>query len=171
MTRSAARRRAARSTVSPLRWGFWSFTLGAFLLITPFRVVGVVGNSMWPTLHDGQRVLVDLWYYRLTGLHHYDLVVIHHGDENWVKRLVALPGDRIALFSSPDGEVLGIQNLRPGQAPPPHSRLLTIPAEHLYILGDNMAISKDSRITGPLPLSELLGVVRTTTFGRTFPLP
>jgi signal peptidase I len=152
-------------------WGFRAFALGAFLLITPFRVVGVVGNSMWPTLHDGQRLMVDLWYYRLTGLHHYDLVVLRHDGETWVKRLVGLPGDRIALFDGPDGDIAAVQNLGPTEAPPPHSRPLTVPAEHLYVVGDNMPVSKDSRIVGPLPLSDLLGVVRTSTFGRTFPLP
>lgn len=171
MTTTAVRRGHARPATSPLQWGFRSLLVGAFLLITPFRVVRVVGNSMLPTLHDGQRVLVDLWYYRLTGLHHYDLVVLRRGEENWVKRLVGLPGDRLALFVGPDGDVVGVLNLQPGQAPPPSGRVITIPPDHLYVLGDNMAISKDSRVAGPLPFSELMGVVRTAAFSRTFPLP
>ena len=126
---------------------------------------------MLPTLHDSQRVLVDLGYYRLTGLHHFDLVVMHHGEENWVKRLVGLPGDRLALFTDLDGEIVGVQNLAPEERPPRRARVITIPSEHLYVLGDNLSVSKDSRVAGPLPLSELMGVVRTATFGRAFPLP
>src|SRR5262249_22073131 len=128
---------AIRPGVSPLRWGVRSLALGTFLLITPFRVGQVVGNSMWPTLRDGRRVLVDVWYYRLTGLHQGDLVVLRHGEENWVKRLVGLPGEQIALFYNVDGDIVGVQSLLPGHAPPPRTQVMTIPADRLYILGDN----------------------------------
>jgi signal peptidase I len=137
----------------------------------PFRAVRVVGNSMVPTLRAGQSVLVDRWYFRLTGLFRYDLVVVRHGRENWIKRLAGLPGDRLALVYGPEGTIDGVLNLSTGRIPPPGSRVITVPPGHLFVLGDNMAISMDSRITGPLPLTELIGVVRTPTMGRVFPLP
>jgi signal peptidase I len=164
-------RRNARSSFSPLRWGISMLALGSFLLITPFRVVRVVGNSMWPTLQNGQALLVDLGYYRLTGLRRGDVVVLRHGDENWVKRLVGLPGDRLALLYGTAGDIEGVIPLAPGKPPATRGSVITIPPEHLYVLGDNMEVSKDSRIVGPLPFSELLGVVRTTAFARSFPLP
>ena len=166
-----AARISARPAISHWRWSFWSFVLGACLLVMPFRAVRVVGSSMDPTLHDGQRVLVDRWYYRLTGLFRYDLVVVRHEGENWVKRLVGLPGDRLALVYGPEGTINGVLNLNSGLGPPPGARIITVPPEHLYVLGDNLAVSQDSRITGPLPLTELIGVVRTPTMGRVFPLP
>lgn len=140
-------------------------------MVLPFRGVRVVGNSMFPTLHDGQRVLVDRAYYRLTGLFRYDLVVLHHDGEYWVKRLVGLPGDRLALLYGQDGGVDGVMSLQSGLAPPPGARLLTIPPGCLYVLGDNLPVSKDSRSVGPISESELVGVVRTATMGRIFPLP
>src|SRR5436190_20464418 len=79
------------------RWGLWILLLGAALLLAPFRVVRVVGYSMLPTLRPGQALLVDKWYYRLTGMFRNDLVVMHHNGEFWIKRLVGLPGDHIAL--------------------------------------------------------------------------
>lgn len=157
--------------VSHWRWGFWSFVLGACLLVLPFRVVRVVGHSMEPTLHDGEWVLVDRWYYQRTGLFRYDLIVVQHDGENWVKRLVGLPGDRLALVYGPEGTLERVLNLNTRLTPPPGDRILTVPPGHLYLLGDNLAVSKDSRIVGPLPLSELLGVVRTPTMARVFPLP
>lgn len=153
------------------RWGFWSFMLGAVLIVAPFRRVQVVGHSMDPTLHNGEMVLVDRIYYRLTGLYRMDLVVMHHDGEDWVKRLVGLPGDRIALVYGPDGTIDGVLNLHSGLQPPSRARIITIPPDRLFILGDNMAVSKDSRITGPLPVSELLGVVRTPLMVRAFPAP
>jgi signal peptidase I len=160
---------AASSTHRPVshwRWGFWIFLLGAVLLLSPFRVVRVVGLSMVPTLRPGQALLVDRWYYRLTGVFRNDLVVMRHGDEFWIKRLVGLPGDRIALVYGPDGMIDGVLNLHSGLRPPPGAQFITVPPGRLFILGDNMSISQDSRVAGPLPMTDLLGIVRTTTLGR-----
>jgi signal peptidase I len=152
--------------VSHWRWGFWILLLGAVLIMAPFRVVRVVGYSMVPTLRPGQSLLVDKLYFRLTGMYRNDLVVMHHNGEMWIKRLVGLPGDRIALVYGPDGTIDGVLNLSSRLAPPPGARIVTVPPGHLFILGDNMSISQDSRVTGPLPVSELVGIVRTTRLGR-----
>lgn len=164
---------SSRAVTSHWRWALWSLVLGVCLLVLPFRVVGVVGHSMEPTLHDGQRVLVDRAYYRLTGLFRYDLVVLRRGDENWIKRLIGLPGDRLALVADPDGTIKRVLNLTLNPAAPLPSgiRIILVPSGYLYIVGDNMAVSKDSRMVGPLPAAELLGVVRTPTMARVFPLP
>lgn len=156
----------ASGGISHWRWGFWLLLLGAVFILAPFRVVRVVGYSMQPTLRPGQALLVDKLYYRLTGIFRNDLVVMRHDGETWIKRLVGLPGDRIALVYGPDGTIDGVLNLRSGLQQPPRSQVVTVPAGHLFILGDNMAISQDSRVAGPLPISSLIGIVRTTTMGR-----
>jgi signal peptidase I len=153
------------------RWGLWTLLLGVALLLAPFRVVRVIGYSMLPTLRPGQALLVDKMYYRLTGMFRNDLVVMHHNGEFWIKRLVGLPGDRIALVYGPAGTIDGVLNLHSGLRPPAGARFVTVPLGRLFILGDNMAISQDSRIAGPLPVSELVGIVRTTTMGRFWPPP
>src|SRR5688572_12455471 len=129
--------------LSHWRWGFWLLLLGAVVILAPFRVVRVVGYSMVPTLRPGQSLLVDKLYYRLTGMYRNDLVVMRHNGEMWIKRLVGLPGDRIALVYGPDGSIDGVLNLRSGLPQPPRSQVVTVPAGHLFILGDNMAISQD----------------------------
>jgi signal peptidase I len=164
-------RSVRRPAVSHWRWGFWSFVLGAVIMGLPFRGVSVIGNSMFPTLQDGQRVLVDRAYYRLTGLFRNDIVVLQHDGETWVKRLIGLPGDRLALLYGTEGEIESVVNLQNGSAPPPGSRIITVPPNYLYVLGDNPPVSHDSRSVGPLPLTDLIGVVRTRTLGRVFPLP
>jgi signal peptidase I len=157
--------------MSPWRWGFWGMALGAALIVAPFRVVRVVGRSMVPTLQNGQALLVDRLYYRVTGLFRMDLVVLRHGGEVWVKRIVGLPGDRLALVYRPDQTIGAVLNLASGRRPPAGARIVTIPANRIFVLGDNMGIAADSRVTGPLPLSDLLGVVRTRGMGRYFPPP
>jgi signal peptidase I len=161
----------AAPRVSHWRWGFWILLLGAALILSPFRVVRVVGDSMLPTLQPGQALLVDRFYYRMTGMFRNDVVVMDHDGERWIKRLVGLPGDQIALVYGSDGDIEGVLNLHSGLQPPPGARIVTLRPGHLFILGDNMAISKDSRSAGPLPISELLGIVRTTRLGRFWPPP
>jgi signal peptidase I len=163
--------RSRPTGMSHWRWGFWVLTVGAVLMVAPFRRVKVVGHSMMPTLHAGQSVLVDRLYWRVTGLYRMDLVVLRHNGEHWVKRLVGLPGDRIALVYGPEGTIVGVLNLHSRLPVPPGARIVTIDPGHLFVIGDNMASSQDSRTAGPLPLTELLGVVRTPTMGRSFPPP
>ena len=166
-----ARDPVSRPAISHWRWGFWTLALGAALIVAPFRVVKVVGHSMEPTLKPAQSVLVDRFWYRVTGLHRMDLIVLHHDNEDWVKRLVGLPGDQIALVYGPEGTIDGVVRVRAGVQPPPGARLITVPPAHLFVIGDNMAISQDSRTAGPLPMTELMGVVRTVTMARYFPPP
>jgi signal peptidase I len=153
------------------RWGLWLLLLGAVLILSPFRVVRVVGQSMLPTLQPGQALLVDQRYFRLTGMFRNDLVVIHHNGETWIKRLVGLSGDQIALAYGPDGSIDRVLNLHSGLTPPPDAQIITVPPQHLWVLGDNMPVSQDSRIAGPIPLSDLVGIVRTITMGRYFAPP
>ena len=48
---------------------------------------------------------------------------------------------------------------RAGAAHDPAAAPLDVPAEHVFLLGDNSATSSDSRSRGPLPLSGLRGRV------------
>jgi len=45
--------------VHPLRMGFWSLILGVLFIVVPFKRVVISGNSMFPTLKNGESYLVD----------------------------------------------------------------------------------------------------------------
>ena len=47
--------------VSPFRVAFWCLLVGAVLLIAPFHRVVISGNSMSPTLKNGENYLADRW--------------------------------------------------------------------------------------------------------------
>ena len=69
--------------VHPLRVGFWSLLLGAALIVLPFKRVVIDGNSMFPTLKNGETYLVDRLYWRITGLQRDDIVVFREGKDEY----------------------------------------------------------------------------------------
>ncbi|MBB5873661.1 signal peptidase I [Allocatelliglobosispora scoriae] len=110
-------------------------------------LVTVDGLSMEPTLLHGQRVLV--WRTRRRLVRVGRLAVLAPPESAarrrplLVKRLVALPGEPV-----PD-EFAAAPGLLDGR----------VPADGLFVVGDNRAGSSDSRDLGPFPLAGLVGVV------------
>jgi len=84
-----------------------------------------------------------------------------HGSKAFIKRVVGLPGDRIAVR---DGHV--VRNGRQADEPfiaacggGPECTLdeITIPAGEYFLMGDNRGDSDDSRYWGPVPRSQIIG--------------
>jgi signal peptidase I len=128
--------------------------LAAVALRTEFTLVTVTGDSMWPTLMPGDRVLVRRA--RLARVRRGQVVVVEapgaHGyrparrrgpaDREWmIKRVAAVPGDP-----------------RPRDILPAATDPL-VPPGKLAVLGDNPAWSHDSRHVGYIPGDRLLGIV------------
>ena len=135
------------------------------ILIHVFLIqVSVVrGNSMEPALHDGDRLVVDRVTHNLGGVERGDVVVLRYPrnpDIDFVKRVVALPGDLVAMrggvlfvngtVSDDYGCIPDRENLREHRVPP----------GMFFVLGDNRPISCDSREFGLVPEDLLKGKVR-----------
>jgi signal peptidase I len=124
----------------------------------------VSGTSMAPTLGPGQRIAVaPLLRPPVRG----DLVVLRRPrstaspDLEVVKRVVGLPGERVALRGGRlevDGRAVPEPYLGGGPAAGELEVALG-PAEYL-VLGDHRAASTDGRDFGPVPADALLGQVR-----------
>lgn len=133
------------------RVGTWLVVLAGVWALVGFlnrALRDVTGPSMLPTLRPGDRILVLPVPPRL--LRRGDVVVVRdprRPDRETVKRVAGLPGQRI----------------RPPPAPPtrPTTRdaVIDVPEGHLLVLGDNPALSTDSRAFGPVPTSHLVGRV------------
>jgi signal peptidase I len=156
-------------------------------IVKPYQIPS---ESMEPTLDVGQRVLVNRFIYHLKDPKIGDVVVFHppagadagqvcgarhpetqpcpaptaeRSDQNFIKRIVAGPGDTLAVkeghpvlngviqkdepFINPCGAGSGCE--MPKQ--------ITIPPDHYFMMGDNRGASDDSRYWGPVPREWLIG--------------
>lgn len=128
------------------------------------QVSVVRGHSMEPSLHDGDRLVVDRVSYSVVDVHRGDVVVLRYPRNpavDFVKRVVGLPGDRIAMC---DGALLvnGEVQHQHWDCIPDHENLpeLVVPAGSFFVLGDNRPISCDSREFGLVAQELLKGRVR-----------
>jgi signal peptidase I len=62
---------------------------------TYYRGFYISSEAMEPTLQVGDRFLADMR--DIDPVRRGDLVIVRVGDEEWIKRVAAIPGDRIAL--------------------------------------------------------------------------
>lgn len=67
-------------------------TLIRTYIVTP---VVVVGDSMNPTLKEGQILLLNKYEYKFNEIERYDIVVIKRNKEELIKRIIGLPGEYI----------------------------------------------------------------------------
>lgn len=143
------------------------------LLFTFFvRLVDVDGSSMHPTLEDGDRMAVsDLFYAPAEG----DIVVIRtaaFGGAPLVKRVIATGGQTVDIdFDTGVVWVDGRALDEPYVAEPTRERLdftgpVTVPADCVFVMGDNRNASNDSRDArvGCVDEREIIGRVLCTLF-------
>jgi signal peptidase I len=156
-------------------------------LVKPYRIPS---ESMVPTLVEGQRVLVNRIGERFGDPDVGDVVVFHppagadrgnqcgggeppdgqvcsrptpeRSDVNFIKRVVAGPGDRLMIEQGQvilNGERQEEPYARPcgGSEGCDFPQEVTIPAGHYFMMGDNRGSSDDSRFWGPVPVDWIIG--------------
>ncbi len=141
-----------------------SFAL-VFGFVRPFvmEAFWIPSGSMIPTLQINDRVLVNKFIYRFTEPSRGDIVVFESVDDpdtDLIKRVVGLPGDRVAVRS---GRL--VVNGEPQKEPFTNKKFpdtsffaaTTVPKNHVFVMGDNRANSQDSRVFGPLPKKNIEG--------------
>src|SRR5437667_11514057 len=77
-----------------------SLVISAFVIIFLYQPVKVEGTSMMPGLEDQERIFVNKFVYRLEPIARGDVVVFRYPrdlSKSYIKRVVALPGDRIRI--------------------------------------------------------------------------
>jgi signal peptidase I len=147
-------------------------------VVNPYRIPS---SSMEPTLHcaapepgceagASDRVLANRFIYRFRDPGRGDIVVFRTPEKavercgaggTFVKRLVGLPGDRIALQRGVlriNGEPVEESYVN-GGPPGPDFAQRTMGPDEYFMMGDNRAQSCDSREWGPVTRADLIGPV------------
>jgi signal peptidase I len=123
-------------------------------------------ESMSPTLQQGDFFITNAWRYRNSIPSIGDIVVYERPDKpgiKYVKRVVALPGDRIEGHDSiifRNGTRVSEPYLHAPRDYAPYGRDFpptTLDSRSVFLLGDFRDNSLDSRSTGPVPLVHLSG--------------
>ncbi len=126
----------------------------SFVFMFLFRTVGVVGNSMLPTLHNGDRIVLTAFNYTPE---HGDIVVTCQPSRNpaiedtLVKRVIALGGQKVDIdFNAGIVYVDGVALDEPYINDLTRDREdfygpVTVPEGYVFVMGDNRNASTDSR--------------------------
>lgn len=156
----------------------------------------IPSESMVPTLEIGDRVLANKFIYSFEEPERGEIVVFQSVEggrlppdrnpllrlvdrlrgermppprEDLIKRIVGVPGDEIVVK---EGTLL--VNGEPQREPYVNGRMpdlstsrpITVPEDHVFVMGDNRANSRDSRVFGPVPYRNIEG----QAFVRFWPL-
>lgn len=174
-------RKRMRSTIE------WLAVIGGALLVALLvrtffiQAFWIPSDSMEPTLHEGDRVLVNKLSYKLHDVHRGDIIVFKRPEraqsdtpeddiEDLIKRVIGLPGDTIETV---DGVIYINDKPLPEPYLPPNTRSdqppvtrQEIPDGQYFVMGDNRSNSQDSRWFGPIDEDLIVG----RAFVRIYPL-
>lgn len=128
------------------------------LVVQNYRIEG---PCMQPSLWEGQFLVVNRLAYRSGEIQRGDIVVFEHPtapQRSLIKRVIGLPGERLEIVSGQvwiNGQPIEEPYVRePGLYSQP---AIAIPADHIFVMGDNRDNSNDSRRWGPVPMRNLVG--------------
>ena len=113
-----------------------------------FKMAEVKGESMLPTLVNGQKVLTCHAYWLVGSIKINDIIVLKEekSNEYFIKRVLGLPGDSIPWSMAP-------------RTWPLDNGKYVVPSGRIYVVGDNILHSDDSRKFGAFLQSNILGKV------------
>lgn len=137
-----------------------SLLLNLFTFIMP--VVKYYGDSMSPTLNDGQILIVN----KMAEVERGDIIAFYYNNKVIVRRVVAMGNSTVSI------DVFGTVSVNGSEVSEPYVKNKTlgqsnvsfpydVPANSYFVLGDNRDVAMDSRLSeiGVVTKDRLLGKV------------
>lgn len=131
-----------------------------FLIDTVVARVRVENISMEPTLMPGEFLLVNKITYRVSPPQRGDIIVFHYPlnpSEDYIKRIIGLAGDRVVV----QNQQVRVNDVLVKEAyisaEPIYEGTWDVPANSLFVLGDNRNQSSDSHSWGFVPIANVVG--------------
>jgi signal peptidase I len=133
-----------------------------------YQPVVVQGKSMQPTFRDGQLVWMDRQHYRFHRVREDDIVIFRRDREFYIKRVYATAGKTVKVLRSDDGAASLLETL----GSPSQIRTILrvcprlgsvdavrVPPKCVFVVGDNVNNSLDSRDFGPISARDIVGYI------------
>ncbi|WP_050182607.1 signal peptidase I [Domibacillus robiginosus] len=151
-----------------------AFAIAGVIRTFVFSPIIVDGQSMMPTLQNEDKMILNKLDYKFKEPERFDIIVFHATeDEDYIKRIIGLPGDRIeykddTLYVNGKAyEEPYLDQYKQGLSSIPLTRSFkledtpvgseTVPEGYLFVMGDNRRNSKDSRLIGAVPIDQVVG--------------
>ena len=115
---------------------FFLILIGVFSLVN-YKIIKVTGNSMFPTLKNGSFAIADLYLHKFFTIQKGDLLLFKMDNKEVVKKIVGFPNEEIEI----------------------ESKKIKLNNNEIYIIGENLKESIDSREYGPVNKNQILGKV------------
>lgn len=128
-------------------------------IVTPIKVNG---ESMYPTLEEGDIMILNKTAYYFNKPERFDIVVVNMPNEYLIKRVIGLPGEHIEYIDNTlyvDGKKVE-ENFKHGKTDDFNIEELgskRVPEGSYLVIGDNRENSLDSRELGFMKEEQLLG--------------
>ncbi len=152
-------------------WDLIKFAVIALAIVFPIRMFiaqpfVVQGDSMYPTFHTGQYLIVDELSYSLKGPQRGDVVIFkypHDPSRYFIKRIIGMPNEKVVIN---DGKVsiANKENPKGFNLTEPYinekfnvTNTYTTGDDQFFVMGDNRNRSSDSREWGLLPRKLMVG--------------
>ncbi len=127
----------------------------------------VRGDSMFPTFHSGDYLIIDQLSYRFGTPQRYDIVIMRwpkDPDIFFIKRVIGLPGetiefngDQVSVSSGASSTPTVVDQSFLRSKPRTEYGSHTLGPDEYFVMGDNRDNSSDSRTWGPLPRNDIVG--------------
>ena len=155
----------SKPSIVSIIWSWiWSFIVAFIIVGAVYIFLGrpftVSGASMYPTLHNGDRMILS----KIGDINRFDVVVLKAPDENveYIKRVIGMPGDTLELKQGVlyingkkiEQPFINTEALQKQTVFIDDFTLQTltgetkIPEGKYFVMGDNRGVSKDSRMIG-----------------------
>lgn len=128
-----------------------------------FSPIRVNGMSMHPTLQDKEFMILNKISLK-QGINRFDIVVVQENNKYIIKRVIGLPGESVMYKDNKlyiNGKVIEDN----------YSKTTTNDFDNVvlgeneyFVMGDNRAVSSDSRIIGPVNIKNIKGKTNLIIF-------
>lgn len=138
-----------------------------------FNTTYVLGNSMYPTLHEKDRLFANKLPLYFSGPKRGEIVVLEAPDasnKDYIKRVIGIGGDTVAIIDGKvylNGKVLVEDYIEKGAYTHIYGEnYWEVPEGYVFVLGDNRdeGASKDSRYFGYISIDSIKGITNFRYF-------